>query len=172
MPVIPMTQQQIDDGLKCPADKKRIEWCDANAPGLYAEVRAVNPANPTWYLRYKDATGKTCNQRIGAVRDISLTDARKKAKELKAKIALGSNPQEEARAAKAVLTLKEFLEEKYTPYAKARKRSFKYDESMIKLRIVPTLGHFRLNELPGTRSRPSTRTCVPRALRRPLATTT
>ncbi len=147
MPVIPMTQQQIDDGLQCPADKKRIEWCDANAPGLYAEVRAVNPANPTWYLRYKDATGKTCHQRIGAVRDISLTDARKKAKELKAKIALGSNPQEEARAAKAVLTLKEFLEEKYTPYAKARKRSFKYDESMIKLRIVPTLGHFRLNEL-------------------------
>lgn len=147
MPVIQLTQHCVDHELHCPPDKKRIEWCDANAPGLYAEVRAVNPANPTWYLRYKDATGKTCHQRIGAVRDISLSDARKKAKELKAKIALGANPQEEARAAKAVLTLKEFLEEKYTPYASARKRSFTYDESMIRLRIVPTLGHFRLNQL-------------------------
>jgi integrase len=147
MPVVPLTQTYIDNELACPADRKRVELCDANAPGLYAEVRAVNPANPTWYLRYRDAAGKTCHQRIGAVRDISLADARKKAKELKAKIALGANPQEEARAAKAVLTLKEFLEEKYAPYAQARKRSFKYDESMIRLRIVPTLGHFRLNQL-------------------------
>ncbi len=147
MPVVHLTQQFVDHELHCPPDKKRIEWCDANAPGLYAEVRSVNPANPTWYLRYRDATGKTCHQRIGAVRDISLADARKRAKELKAKIALGSNPQEEARAAKAALTLKEFLEEKYTPYAQARKRSFAYDESMIRLRIVPTLGHFRLNQL-------------------------
>ena len=147
MPVVPLTQAYIDNELHCPPDKKRIEWCDANSPGLYAEVRSVNPANPTWYLRYRDATGKTCHQRIGAVRDISLADARKRAKELKAKIALGSNPQQEAREAKAVLTLKEFLEDKYTPYAQARKRSFKYDESMIKLRIVPTLGHFRLNQL-------------------------
>ena len=147
MPVLPLTQAYVDNELACPPDKKRIEWCDANSPGLYAEVRSVNPANPTWYLRYRDATGKTCHERIGAVRDISLADARRKAKELKAKIALGSNPQEEARAAKAVLTLKEFLEDKYTPYAQARKRSFKYDESMIKLRIVPTLGHVRLNQL-------------------------
>jgi integrase len=147
MPVVPLTQQFVDHELHCPPDKKRIEMCDANSPGLYAEVRSVNPANPTWYLRYRDATGKTCHERIGAVRDISLADARRRAKELKAKIALGSNPQEEARAAKAVLTLKEFLEEKYTPYAQARKRSFKYDDSMIKLRIVPTLGHFRLNQL-------------------------
>jgi len=147
MPVVPLTQTYIDNELACPADRKRVELCDANAPGLYAEVRSVNPANPTWYLRYRDAAGKTCHQRIGAVRDISLADARKKAKELKAKIALGANPQEEARAAKAVLTLKEFLEEKYAPYAKARKRSYIYDESMIRLRIVPTLGHFRLNEL-------------------------
>ncbi|MBK8305528.1 MAG: tyrosine-type recombinase/integrase [Gammaproteobacteria bacterium] len=147
MPVLPLTQAYIDNELHCPPDKKRIEMCDANSPGLYAEVRSVNPANPTWYLRYRDATGKTCHERIGAVRDISLADARKKAKELKAKIALGANPQEQARAAKAVLTLKEFLEEKYTPYASARKRSFTYDESMIRLRIVPTLGHFQLNQL-------------------------
>ncbi len=147
MPVIPLTQQFVDQELHCPPAKKRVEWCDANSPGLYAEVRSVNPANPTWYLRYRDATGKTCHQRIGAVRDIALSDARKKAKELKAKIALGANPQQEAREAKAVLTLKEFLEEKYTPYAQARKRSYTYDESMIRLRIVPTLGHFRLNEL-------------------------
>jgi len=147
MPVIALNQHYVDHELHCPPDKKRIEWCDANAPGLYAEVRSVNPANPTWYLRYKDAAGKTCHLRIGAVRAISLADARKKAKELKAKIALGANPQEEARAAKAVLTLKEFLEEKYAPYAEARKRSYTYDASMIRLRIVPTLGHFRLNQL-------------------------
>lgn len=93
MPVVPLTQAYIDNELACPADKKRVEICDANMPGLYAEVRSVNPANPTWYLRYRDATGKTCHERIGAVHEISLVDARKKAKELKAKIALGSNPR-------------------------------------------------------------------------------
>lgn len=146
MPVVPLTQAYIDNELACPADKKRVEICDANMPGLYAEVRSVNPANPTWYLRYRDATGKTCHERIGAVHEISLVDARKKAKELKAKIALGSNPQEEARAAKAVLTVKEYFEEKYLPYA-IRKRSYRYDESMVRVRIVPKFGHLRLNQL-------------------------
>ena len=45
MPVVPLTQTYIDNELACPADRKRVELCDANMPGLYAEVRSVNPAN-------------------------------------------------------------------------------------------------------------------------------
>jgi integrase len=147
MPVLPLTQQFIDKELQTPVGKKRVEYCDKPTAGLYVEVRAVSPGEGTYYLRYKDVTGKTCHQRIGRTADVTLVDARKAAKQLKAEIALGGDPREEARAKKAVLTVKEFLEDKYLPYVTPRKRSAKYDESMVRLRIVPRLGHLRLNQL-------------------------
>jgi site-specific recombinase XerD len=136
----------IDAGLQCPPGKRREELCDTVFPGLYLEVRSTNACSGTFYYRYK-ADGKTCHEKIGRTSDVSLQEARKAAKLLKAKIALGANPQAEARAAKAVMTLKAFLEENYTPYAKARKRSFRFDETMMRVRIIPRLGHLRLNEL-------------------------
>src|SRR5574343_1001290 len=102
MPVVKLTQNFINHDLRCPAGKSRIELCHQELPGLYIEVRATSPGQGTYYLRYKDNTGKTCHQKIARTSEITLADARKKAKTLKAEIALGADPKAKSQASKAV----------------------------------------------------------------------
>lgn len=90
MPIVKLTQAFIDNNLQCPSNKSRIEYCCQELPGLYVEIRATSQGQGTYYLRYKDSTGKTCHQKIARTTDISLQDARKRAKTLKAEIALGA----------------------------------------------------------------------------------
>ena len=147
MPVLKLTPQFIATSLVCPPDKTRIEYCDTDVPGLYIAVRAASPGEGVYYLRWKDPNGKTCHTKLGRTTDIDLADARKAAKQLRAEIALGANPQADARAAKAVTTVAEFFEEQYLPYAKPRKRSYARDEEMYRLRITDAFGRMRMNEV-------------------------
>ena len=103
MPIIKLTQQFITNNLQC-QDKKRIEYCDQELPGLYVEVRATSQGQGTYYLRYKDNNAKTCHQKIGRTMNVSLLEARKQAKTLKAEIALlGKNPRAEELARRSML---------------------------------------------------------------------
>lgn len=147
MPIIKLTQQFINHDLQCPNGKTRIEYCDADMPGLYVEVRATSPGQGTFYLRYKDNTGKTCHQKINRTTETTLADARKKAKTLKAEIELGADPRGEEKAKKAVLTYAEFFETHYLPYVKPRKRSWEKDAEFYRLRIKGVFGNQRLNQL-------------------------
>lgn len=147
MPVLKLTQLMLAQGLTCPFDKTRIELCDSELPGLYIEVRATSPGQGTYYLRYKDAAGKTCHQKIGRTADLTLADARKAAKTQKAEIALGADPRGEHKARKAVITYAVFFKDHYLPYVTPRKRSWKRDEELYRLRIEAVLGDKRLNEI-------------------------
>ena len=147
MPIVKLTQAFINNNLQCPSNKSRIEYCDQELPGLYVEVRATSQGNGTYYLRYKDSTGKTCHQKIARTTDITLQEARKRAKTLKAEIALGADPRAEEKARKAVLTFEEFFEQHYLPYAKPRKRSWKRDDELYRLRIKKVFGQKRLNQI-------------------------
>jgi len=123
-----------------------VEYCDSEVPGLYIAVRAASPGEGVFYLRWKDANTKTCHTKLGRTTDIDLADARKAARQLRNDIALGANPQAEARAAKAVPTVAEFFEQQYLPYAKPRKRSWRRDEELYR-RVKETFGHQKLNEV-------------------------
>jgi integrase len=147
MPVVKLTQQFIDHELQVPGAQQRVEYCDADLQGMYIEVRSTSPGHGTFYLRYKDSTRKSCHQKIGTTKEMTLVQARNRAKELKAEIRLGADPRGEAKARKAVPTLTDFFEEQYTPYAKPRKRSFKSDVSLFNLRLRPKFGHLRLTEI-------------------------
>lgn len=147
MPIVKLSQHYISNALHCPEDKSRIEYCDSELPGLYVEVRPKSQGQGTYYLRYKDNTGKTCHQKLGRTCDIDLVDARKKAKMLKAEIALGANPRGEAKAQKEVLTFSDFFENHYLPYVKPRKRSWIRDEQLYRLRIKDVFGNKRLNQI-------------------------
>lgn len=115
MPIIKLTESSIPN-LQTPAGKTRIEYCDADMPGLYIEVRATSEGQGTYYLRYKDGTGKTCHQKLGRTIDTTLVNARKQAKTLKAEIALGADPRGEEKAKKEIMTYAEFFEKHYLPY--------------------------------------------------------
>ncbi|HMW40488.1 MAG TPA: tyrosine-type recombinase/integrase, partial [Saprospiraceae bacterium] len=147
MPIVKLSESFIRNNLQCPETKSRIEYCDSELPGLYVEVRATSPGQGTYYLRYKDSTGKTCHQKIARTVDIGLIEARKQARTLKAEIALGSDPRAEEKARQAVLTFAEFFEQHYLPYVTPRKRSWGRDEELYRLRIKAVFGHKRLNQI-------------------------
>jgi integrase len=142
---IPLTQRYVDHELRVPFGLSRFEAVDAALPGHYILVSATGAA--TYFLRYKDSTGKTCHQKIGRTTDISLADSRKKAKALKAEIALGADPQAEAKAQKEVLTFSEFFENHYLPHAKRHKRSWRRDEQLYRLRLKDAFGRKVLNRI-------------------------
>ena len=136
------------NGLICPAGKTRVEFCDTEfLPGLYLEVRATSPGAGTYYLRYKDANRKTCHQKIARTTEIDLAEARKRAKILKAEIQLGADPRGEEKARKEVLTFSAFFENHYLPYVTPRKRSWKRDDELYRLRIKGVFGNKRLNQI-------------------------
>lgn len=148
MPIIKLSQQFITENLRCPPDQTRIEYCDAETVrGLYVEVRGTSQGQGTYYLRYKDHTGKTCHQRIGRTTEIDLAEARKRGKTFKAEIALGADPRGAERARKEVLTYSEFFENNLQSYSKPRKRSWGRDEEMYRLRIKAVFGNKRLNQI-------------------------
>lgn len=147
MAIIKLNPAFITNNLTCPSDKPRVEWCCDEIPGLYIEVRSTNPGKGTYFLRYKDANNKTCHQKLGRSTEISLPDARKQARKLRAEIALGADPRGEEKARKAVLTFDEFFKDHYFPYVTPRKRSWDRDEQLFRLRIQPAFGRKRLNEV-------------------------
>jgi integrase len=146
MPVVKLTQQFIDHELQVPGAQQRVEYCDADLQGMYIEVRLTSPGQGTFYLRYKDPSRKTCHQKIGTTKEMSLVQARNRAKELKAEIRLGADPRGEAKARKAVPTLDTFFSEMYSPFSKPRKRSFRRDVQLFS-RISKRFGWKRLNEI-------------------------
>ncbi len=137
----------IVNNLTCPEGRYRIECCDQSLPGLYVLVRA-NSDIKTYYLRYKNALGKTAHQKIGRTTDISLPAARKAAKALKADILANSlDPRATAKADTVAITLDDFWRDHYLPFATPRKRSIKRDEQIYRLQIQPTFGQTRLGQI-------------------------
>jgi len=147
MPITKLNQKFITNKLTCPEGKSRIEYCDADLAGLYIEVRATSQGQGTYYLRYKNAANKTSHQKLGRTHSVTLAEARKQAKNLKAEIALGADPRKDEKAKKAVLTYTEFFEKHYLPYVTPRKRSWAKDEEMYRLRLKSFIGDKRLNQI-------------------------
>ena len=145
MPVIKLTAAMFPQALHCPPGVNRLELCDADLPGLYIEVRATSPAEGTYYLRYKDDSKKTCHKRIGSTADLNLADARKQAKVLKGEIAAGVNVKGEPK--KVMLTYDTFFQDEYLPYVTPRKRSWKRDEELYRLRIKKVFGGLKLDAI-------------------------
>ena len=147
MPVIKLTTDFIENHLTCPPDKRKIEYVDSGGTGFYIAVQQTSQGTGTYYLRYKNADGKTCHQKIGRSSDISLADARSKAKQLKSEVQLGYDPRAEAKAKKAIPTYADFMLNQYMPYVKSRKRSWKKDESLLRCHILDVFGSKRLNQI-------------------------
>ena len=72
------------NGLVCPSDKKKIEYSVAEEPGLFVECRDSATAIPTWYLRLKNAKGTNIYRKLGTVRELSLIQSCRLAKQVRA----------------------------------------------------------------------------------------
>ena len=147
MSVQKLTQEGISK-LRCSESKRSEQICDAQHRGLLLELRRSDPDRPTWYVRYKSRdTGKTRYVRLGHFPDMSLTDARARAKDEQAAIRLGADPRADDDAKKAVPTFSEFFEDMYMPFAKQRKRTASKDMEYYRLRLKDAFGRKRLNQI-------------------------
>jgi integrase len=146
MAKVKLTQQYIDKPPPVPAGSIKAEHCDTALPGLLWEQRAVNTEWGSYRLRYKNSTGKTSYAAIGRSCDISLADARQKAKQLKAEIQLGADPQASARERRKSQTWNTFFTDYYLPHVKQHKRSWSNDAEMQRLRISRQFGDIQINK--------------------------
>ncbi|MDP2102110.1 MAG: tyrosine-type recombinase/integrase [Methylotenera sp.] len=149
MPVLKLTQDFINNSLHCPEGQSRIEFCDKEIPGLIIIVSATSSGG-SFFLRYKNSTNKTSYIKISRTNEMTLADARKKAKLLKLEISNGADPSNEKRVQKAVPTLAVFYEDHYKPYAAVHKRSANSDNQLYKCRLESRFGHLRLNQITKT----------------------
>lgn len=152
-----LDQHFINTQLLCPVGMSRLEFVDHQRTGLYVEVRPGNQSHGTYYLRYKDATGKTKHQRIGATTELLLEDARAAGLAFKATFAkrsgqsamisggapAGSVPTD----AQGGITLDCFMSGEYFPHVRLHKRSHMRDDQLYRLRIKKKFGHLPLRAI-------------------------
>ena len=146
MPIVNLDANFIKHHLRCPAGQQKIEYCSSEIPGFMVTVSNVSPGKGSYLIRYK-SSGITKYVKIGRTYDISLADAKKKAKQLKSEIALGSDPSQEKKDKEAVPTLTEFMEDMYFPHVRTRKRTAAKDEEYFRLRLKDRYGRMKLTAI-------------------------
>ena len=109
------------------------------------EVRASGVK--TYYQRYTDARGRQRQFKIGPADVLTLKQARKRAAQIKADAILGGDPQLDRQHQRAIPTLRWFIEERYLPFVKGYKRSWKTDETVLRVHILPEYGRYFLDEI-------------------------
>lgn len=153
MPIVMLNNLFIQNHLLCPAGKNRIEYCDSELPGLYVEVRSASPHQGTFYLRYKNGQGKTAHHKLGKTQEISLSEARVQAMNLKAELAKGNELKTStSQLGKSgrdcgPLTFGRFFTEHYLPHAKQHKRTWDKDLQYFNLRLDAVFGNQSLDKI-------------------------
>ncbi len=144
--IVTLTPGFIASQLAVPEGKARAEFCDTVVRGLLVEVRASAGTVPTYYLRFKRA-GKTAYDRLGTVKDLTLTQARKLATQRKVEHAAEAKVVPQPKPAVSETTLDTFWTDHALPYLKLHKRSWQRDEQLYRLRIKPKFGEARLCDI-------------------------
>lgn len=120
------------------------EYSDTEVSGLKCIVS--KKGRKSFLFRYT-INGNKRSMTLGAFGVIDVDSARKKAQEARRLIANGIDPQDKPVAVKAVLTFKEFFDLHYLPDAKVRKRSWKDDESKMRIHLDPVFGKIPLDAI-------------------------
>ncbi len=135
----------VVSSTRCPAAVKKIDLFDTKTRGLLLEIRASG--GKTYYLRYQDSRSITRQMRLANAYDITLSQARSLADKARSRIAMGEDPADEKRIARAVPTFAEFIDEQYLPYVKTYKRSWTTDISLLKNHLLPRFGKRHLDTI-------------------------
>ena len=144
--IVTLTQAFLNSGLVVPAGKQRFEFCDSTVPGLLVECRATANAIPTYFLRFK-RNGKTAYDRLGSIKELTLTQARKLATQKKVEHQQAAKLAPELKPVIGEMTLDVFMAEHYMPHARIHKRSHVRDDQLYRIRIKPKFGEVKLSAI-------------------------
>lgn len=143
MPTVRLTPSLVRS-MRCP-DNRKVDYFDTEQRGFMLEVRPSG--GQTYYQRYTDGHGRVRQFKIGPADVLTLDQARRKARSVLKEAIIGTDPQDKRGELRTVPTLVEFAHERYLPHAQGYKPSWGYDEIMLRIRILPVLGRFSLDEI-------------------------
>ena len=128
------------------AGQRKVRYTDPSITGFTAEVWPSGSI--IFWLRYTDPRGRSREEKLGRFGDVTVDQARRRAKELRAQVSLGGDPAAERDKLRGIPTFASFVTDKYLPYVKERLRSYRDHESFCRLRLLPRWGTRRLDEIP------------------------
>ncbi|MFW5793835.1 MAG: tyrosine-type recombinase/integrase [Bacteroidota bacterium] len=131
--------------INCPEEKDKQRYFDEKCKGLMLEVRSSG--TKTYFLKYKDARGRYKQMKLGRADDLTVSQARKLAHKYLGEVAQGNDPLAEKEILQNVPTLKQYAQEQYLPFVKSKKKSWKTDETLLRIHIIPKLGDKHLDEV-------------------------
>lgn len=129
----------------CPADQLKLDLFDLQQSGFLLEVRRTG--GKTYYQRYIDKYGRVRQFRIGPASVMGLSAARRKGKQIVAQALVGNDPREQKAELRAIPTLTQLARDRYLPHVQAYKKSWKTDETILRVHVLPMLGNRHLDEL-------------------------
>ena len=146
MPKVVLSRAFIEHAT-CGPGRAKVDYFDADQRGFMLEVR--RSGGKTFYQRYTDERGRERQFKIGPADALSLDQARKKARIILAQALLGADPQARRRELREIPTLAELVRDRYLPHVKAYKRSWRTDETVFRVHILPLLGSKPIDEITG-----------------------
>lgn len=112
---------------------KRADFADATVPGLV--LRVTPTGAKSWALRYR-AAGRPRRLTLGTLDTLSLAQARERAREEWRVVGKGHDPAAEKQDAKRGHTVGD-LAASYMVHAKVHKRSWRDDDRMLNVEVLP-----------------------------------
>lgn len=124
--------------------EKPFEVRDTTLPGFLLRVQPSG--SMTYYVAYRNQTGKKNRYKLGSHPVMSAPMAREEAKRKLAEVVMGEDPQAEKKEARRNITLEQFLDLHYGPWAEVNLKS--YSPTMARLRsgFAPLMNKY-LSEL-------------------------
>jgi integrase len=122
-----------------------VDYFDLEQRGFMLEVRCSG--GKTFYQRYTDLRGRERQFKIGPADVLGLSAARKKGKSISAQALVGSDPQARRDELRATPTLGELVRDRYLPHVQSYKRSWKTDETVLRVHILPVLGSVYVDQV-------------------------
>jgi integrase len=126
------TRERIE-ALPNPTSGQRAYYYDTKVRGLAV---AVSPMGKKVFLVYRKVAGRPERITIGPFVDLSIEQARNRAEQLNADIAMGENPAAHRRRIRDEATLKELFATYLEHHAKPFKRTWADDEAMFNLHLA------------------------------------
>ncbi|MHB8056831.1 MAG: tyrosine-type recombinase/integrase [Desulfuromonadaceae bacterium] len=144
MPVVVLSAQFVNTAT-CPEGKNKENFYSHEIKGFLLEVRASG--SMTYAVRYRDSHNRQIQHKIGDTKSISFDKAKNAARQIRSRVVLGEDPAGEKRNKRLVPTLDEFSRDRYFPYAKGYKRSWRSDDSIYRNHLLPQFGRCHLDEI-------------------------
>jgi integrase len=126
------TRERID-ALPAPKNGQRAYFYDAKVRGLAIAVTGLGKKT---FILYRKVAGRPERVTIGPYLDLAIEQARNRAEEMNADIALGENPAKVRRTVRDEMTLQELFNTFLELYSKKYKKTWSDDQGIFNLHLA------------------------------------